>query len=760
MSLIDLPAERAALACTMLNAGALDDLRALGLKPSHFHRPAHGVLWGCIVLHDVFDLGSFFGRHEAELKSAGVSITEVMSIQGAPAHLSKALTYGQAVIASYRCRSLREVCAEVVEGLAAGELDFDAAGEMYDRKFTEARDDANDGSEPESLESMMHGWLKDRRAVLTGEAMPRVISSGMRALDALMPLGLGHQVIVAGRPKMGKAAPLDSLVRAPGRWRKMVDLKVGDPVSSVDGAPSVVTGVFPQGERQVFRVTFSDGRSAEVCDEHLWSVHCRHWDEPRVLSTGRVRDLLARKRYQKRIWIDAPSGDDGAREAGLPVDPWALGALLGDGCLGQSSIAISTPKPELAKLVAERTGVRAVQRNSPYDFGLTTLRGQPSPLLDALRRLGLQGKRSWEKHIPRAYLDGSRRQREELLRGLLDTDGWVEKTGTVKFSSASRELAEGVQELARSLGAWCALRTKEPTYTYRGEHKRGRTAYVLTISHPRRAEWLTLPEKRERAAHKSARGRRLTFTSIEPTRRTQTQCISVSHPSSLYITDEYVVTHNTQFALTVAMNVARHHGPVLFCSAEMGRAALQERIADHELDHSTLQRFDHGAARLVVKAGQCKDLFFDYRNRTAQKVEGSVRRWHRKKKLALVVIDYLQLLGGDDKDERQRIASASGRFKRMAADLEVPLLTLAQLNRDCEKRDDKRPQAWDLKGSGDIEQDADSILMLYRGSVYGDEGYPEHRCEALLRASRWAPAGRAFLQWTPGSGWFTDEEMR
>ncbi len=420
MSLIDLPAERAALACTMLNAGALDDLRALGLKPSHFHRPAHGVLWGCIVLHDVFDAGSFFGRHEAELKSAGVSISEVMSIQGAPAHLSKALTYGQAVIASYRCRSLREVCAEVVEGLAAGELDFDAAGEMYDRKFTEARDDANDGSEPESLESMMHGWLKDRRAVLTGEAMPRVISSGMRALDALMPLGLGHQVIVAGRPKMGK----------------------------------------------------------------------------------------------------------------------------------------------------------------------------------------------------------------------------------------------------------------------------------------------------------------------------------------------------TQFALTVAMNVARHHGPVLFCSAEMGRAALQERIADHELDHSTLQRFDHGAARLVVKAGQCKDLFFDYRNRTAQKVEGSVRRWHRKKKLALVVIDYLQLLGGDDKDERQRIASASGRFKRMAADLEVPLLTLAQLNRDCEKRDDKRPQAWDLKGSGDIEQDADSILMLYRGSVYGDEGYPEHRCEALLRASRWAPAGRAFLQWTPGSGWFTDEEMR
>src|SRR5690606_9593420 len=87
----------------------------------------------------------------------------------------------------------------------------------------------------------------------------------------------GDLIIVAGRPSMGKAQPLDARVRTPSGWKAMGDLAPGDALASVDGAPSIVTGVYPQGERQIWRVRFSDGRSAECCDEHLWTVHHHDW---------------------------------------------------------------------------------------------------------------------------------------------------------------------------------------------------------------------------------------------------------------------------------------------------------------------------------------------------------------------------------------------------------------------------------------------------------------------------------------------------
>ncbi len=84
---------------------------------------------------------------------------------------------------------------------------------------------------------------------------------------------------------MGKAQPLDAQVRTRTGWKRMGDLQIGDALASVDGQPSMVTGIYPQGVRQVYKVTFSDGRSTECCAEHLWSVHYRSWDAPRVLNT-------------------------------------------------------------------------------------------------------------------------------------------------------------------------------------------------------------------------------------------------------------------------------------------------------------------------------------------------------------------------------------------------------------------------------------------------------------------------------------------
>ena len=151
----------------------------------------------------------------------------------------------------------------------------------------------------------------------------------------------GDLIILAARPSMGKAQPLDAKIRTLSGWKRMGELEVGDALASVDGRASVVTGIFPQGIKQTYSVTFSDGRLTQCCGEHLWRIMYRDWAAPRVVSTDQLREMLGKVRYQGRLWIDTVSGDFGSLEP-LPLDPWVLGSLLGDACLRPE------PEPEPA----------------------------------------------------------------------------------------------------------------------------------------------------------------------------------------------------------------------------------------------------------------------------------------------------------------------------------------------------------------------------------------------------------------------------
>src|SRR5438876_1983376 len=125
--------------------------------------------------------------------------------------------------------------------------------------------------------------LYERKEHVTG------VATGFEKLD-LETSGFQPSdfIIIAARPSMGKAQPLDAEVLTPTGWTRMGDLRVGDPLASVDGAPSVVRGIFPQGRRQAYRVTFSDGRATECTRDHLWRVHCRSWRAPRTLPTDEI----------------------------------------------------------------------------------------------------------------------------------------------------------------------------------------------------------------------------------------------------------------------------------------------------------------------------------------------------------------------------------------------------------------------------------------------------------------------------------------
>lgn len=543
------------------------------------------------------------------------------------------------------------------------------------------------------------------------------VPTGFIDLDRMTSgLQAGDMVVLAARPSMGKAQPLDAQVRTRCGWKRMGELAVGDALASVDGQPSIVTGVFPQGLRQVFRIEFSDGRAAECCAEHLWRVSCRHWPQPRVLSTEKLIDLLARKRYQNRLWIERASGDFGHDDA-LPIDPWVLGSLLGDGALS----------------------------------------GSGTVKFENLQLLGLT---SDQKFIPALYLEANRAARLDVLRGLLDTDGWVERWGSVRFCTSSAQLAQDVAALARSLGAWCSINSKQPHFTNAaGVRMAGLPAYVCNIAHPEPQTLFLLSEKQARAPQQWTRQRRLTISSIEPTRQAPCQCISVSHPQRLYLTNEDVLTHNTALAVNIAEHVALHEGlPVAIFSMEMGAAQLAVRVV------GSIARIDQGHLRTgklsddewprlteAIEKLRNVSLHIDETpSLTPTELRANARRLARQcGKLGLIVVDYLQLMSGSAGSQGENRATELGEISRglkmLAKELQCPVIALSQLNRSVETRTDKRPMMSDLRESGAIEQDADIIMFIYRDDYYNKDSKEPNVAEIIIGKQRNGPTGTVKL---------------
>lgn len=358
----------------------------------------------------------------------------------------------------------------------------------------------------------------------------------------------------------GKDQSLDSLIKVPGGWKRMGDMEIGDTVTAWDGSPSKVQGIYPQGRKQLYRVTFADGRSTKAGPEHLWRVYYvntqphKRW---RTVTTLEMLRLISMP--NPRVYVPLNQSEQGP-DVNLPIPPYTMGAVLGDGRVYESSITITKNDP----FIFER-----VQSELPNELGISpascenraySARIQPVKSRDhnayreSFEGLGLSGLKSYEKFIPEIYLHGSTEQRLALLNGLLDTDGTVNTSGSISFSSTSYELAQGVQYLVRSLGGIASIATRSPNYTHNGIRLSGRIAYQVNIRHPHPSTLFTLPRKKERINddNQYSSSLKLRVTSVEPESVEETQCISIDHPEHLYITDDFTVTHNTLVSLVAA----------------------------------------------------------------------------------------------------------------------------------------------------------------------------------------------------------------
>ncbi|GAA0480811.1 helicase-related protein [Streptomyces olivaceiscleroticus] len=360
--------------------------------------------------------------------------------------------------------------------------------------------------------------------------------------------------LLQGEVGSGKAQPLDASVLTPGGFRRMGDMALGDEVVVPNGEIATVDGVFPQGERDVWRLLLSDGSTVECDDEHLWIVatSCA-WDRgerPKVMTTREIRTDTFKANGSSKWYIAPATAVDLESEDARPLDPYLLGLLLGDGSF-RHNLRFSSVDEELVAAVDAMVApdcalVPVSGENCDHTIHMTGPKGgtRRNPVITALRELNLWGATSHTKFVPLGYKNAPVKDRLAVLQGLMDTDGTVQQNGmSASFCSASRRLAEDVAWLVRSLGGRARVLPK-------------RNAFNVSVALPDGFPPFRLARKAGRMRgrpkyHTFRRGIR----AVEYVGRKPVQCISVAHPSHAYVTDNFTVTHNTMVALRAMLAV-------------------------------------------------------------------------------------------------------------------------------------------------------------------------------------------------------------
>lgn len=365
-------------------------------------------------------------------------------------------------------------------------------------------------------------------------------------------------VVLAGPTGSGKAQPLDSQVLTIDGWKKMGDIELGDKlVSPLNGEMSVVTGIYPQGVKPIYRVTTYDGRSTKCCLEHLWRFYTdKQVERTRkgclssfyVKTAGEIKDEYIDK--GKNVYLPVALPYLGEKK-NLPIDPYVLGVWLGDGCCHSQSFVISGDEKDVIEKVAHRLSTTYKFHGSNNYSNLFYNNAIVGDVKRKLKEFGLDTY-SRLRFIPNIYLHASVEQRMELLLGLMDSDGYVDWKNRFLFSTTSPRLKENFVELCRSLGYVVSCSKEKRTKYKSGEcWKITIQTNDIVFSSSKHLGKYCSNLRNNKSKNREYRHDFIRIKSIEYVGDMEAQCIMVSNRDHLYVTDDYLVTHNT-FALYYA----------------------------------------------------------------------------------------------------------------------------------------------------------------------------------------------------------------
>ena len=347
----------------------------------------------------------------------------------------------------------------------------------------------------------------------------------------------------------GKAQPLDSLIQTPYGPKKMGDIKEGDKICSPDGAIVEVLELLPQGIKNVYSIKFADRDEVECCGDHLWEVDSLYmgFASFKILATKELKEKYISEGGNRIYSIRLPRPLNIFSSAPFLIHPYFMGVILGDGCLRCNSLDITSKDKEIVDRIAtylnEDYEMRSWRDGVQHRVCLKNKEGRNKTNIykDELRKYGLMGKRYGEKgvksndrFIPDEYLYVKERDRWSIIHGLMDTDGYIDKRGYASFSTSSYKLSQQFKWLIESVGGICCIKEKETTHLL---------SYLCYIKYKDTKKLFFLKRKRERGKERQNIPKRI-ISEIKLVGQKEVQCIRVSHPNGLYLTDHCVITHN------------------------------------------------------------------------------------------------------------------------------------------------------------------------------------------------------------------------
>lgn len=436
-------------------------------------------------------------------------------------------------------------------------------------------------------------------------------------------------VCVLAQNKGKKALKNNTPVLTNKGWKNICNIKIGDTIFGKNGQKEKVLKIHPQGKQECYRFIFNDKTWIDSDEGHSWTLQTYY---QRYQKKNRNKS-----NPQYKTWIDLTT-EQIVRKYGvgkltkpayrplfpknksvqftkkkLPINPYILGLLLGDGCFRSTRPSICNPDNQIIKSIKNK-GYKInkngalqydfkikpenvivkdhIDKNNKFVKGFVKCIKIPEEkyrLKTHLKKLNLWNKKSIHKHIPKKYLFNSIENRLEILKGLMDTDGYLDERGHIGFTSSSKKLANNIAFLIRSLGGKVTITSKIPKFTHKNEIRKRQRAYTLFIKINTKIFKLKRKLKQQRLFKRT--NNKILYE-IKKTGKHNTTCITTTAKDGLFITKDFIVTHNSFFLMDAAIRAAKQGKNVtIFQAGDMSQEQMERRQGIYLAKKSDLKQY-------------------------------------------------------------------------------------------------------------------------------------------------------------------------
>ena len=464
------------------------------------------------------------------------------------------------------------------------------------------------------------------------------------------------RVLLSTPPQVGKGYPVDFPVLTTKGWKKHGDLVVGDYVYNDKGEQVKVIGTQKPYMWHCCELTFANGEKHIITREHLWKVFLEHENringihhnirKEHIIETQDLMFRLPKQRRSPYVLINAPLQND---EKELPIDPYVFGLWLGDGLSKNNEIVVSNEDlhdelvgigdKETYSIVCKKgnpnvsyiklgTAKDTISKNSHFSKG-----NHKWDFTQKLSDLGVHKN----KHIPVQYLLASENQRWELLRGLMDTDGTIDKYGkTCEYCGINKELCENVWTLLRSLGIKAYINEYDAKLYGKFVSKK----YRIMFAPNKGQQIFKIARKQKRVDNKIPKDREDKFkyfiTSIVPCEDMLVSCIQVE--GGMYLAGKGLIpTHNSTHLTETLPSWFIGRNPDLSCIITAYNSDIAEKFGDR--NRQKVKQFGKEIFGIEISDSQDNKTLFQIKNHQGQIFSAGILGGLTSNPSALTIVD-------------------------------------------------------------------------------------------------------------------------